>query len=129
MIKDNTTFGGSGSIEKVTVHSGSRLTLDGTVQTSVDTISHDADAIITLLSGNISAVNSASVDYAAYRGKEHAYYAYDSGTKGSILTIAEAAERLQKGAAVAVAPCEHSKGTLSGRDYTAARKSRTTTWC
>ena len=120
VIKDNTTFGGSGSIEKVTVHSGSRLTLDGTVQTSVDTISHDADAIITLLSGNISAVNSASVDYAAYRGKEHAYYAYDSGTKGSILTIAEAAERLQKGAAVAVAPCEHSKGTLSGRDFTCA---------
>ena len=113
-------YSGSGSIENVTVHTNSSLTLDGTVQTGIGTLSHDTDAIITLLSGNISAVNSASVDYAAYRGKEHAYYAYDSGTKGSILTIAEAAERLQKGAAVAVAPCEHSKGTLSGRDFTCA---------
>ena len=119
-IKDNTTFGGSGSIKNVIVHNGSRLTLDGTVQTGIGTLSHDADASITLLSGNISAVNSASVDYAAYLGKEHAYYAYDSGTKGSILTIAEAAERLQNGAAVAAAPCEHSKGTLSGRDFTCA---------
>lgn len=119
-IKDNQTFGGRGSIENVTVHTNSSLTLDGTVQTGIGTLSHDTDARITLLSGNISAVNSASVDYAAYLGKEHAYYAYDSGTKGRILTIAEAAERLQNGAAVAVAPCEHSKGRLSGRDFTCA---------
>ena len=113
-------YSGSGSIENVTVHTNSSLTLDGTVQTGIGTLSHDTDARITLLSGNISAVNSASVDYAAYLGTERAYYAYDSGTKGSILTIAEAAERLQKGAAVAAAPCEHSKGTLSGRDFTCA---------
>lgn len=119
-IKDNQTFGGRGSIENVTVHTNSSLTLDGTVQTGIGTLSHDTDARITLLSGNISAVNSASVDYAAYLGTERAYYAYDSGTKGSILTIAEVKARLQNDEAVAVAPCEHSKGTLSGRDFTCA---------
>ena len=113
-------YSGSGSIENVTVHTNSSLTLDGTVQTGIGTLSHDTDARITLLSGNISAVNSASVDYAAYLGKEHAYYAYDSGTKGRILTIAEVKARLQNDEAVAVAPCEHSKGTLSGRDFTCA---------
>ena len=120
VIKDNTTFGGSGSIEKVTVHSGSRLTLNGTLQTSVGTISHDADAIITLLSGNIGAISSGTPNYTSYLGTERAYYAYDSGTKGSILTIAEVKARLQNDEAVAVAPCEHSKGTLSGRDFTCA---------
>ena len=120
VIKDNTTFGGSGSIEKVTVHSGSSLTLDGTVQTSAGTISHDADAIITLLSGNIGAISSGTPNYTSYLGTERAYYAYDSGTKGSILTIAEVKARLQNDEAVAVAPCEHSKGTLSGRDFTCA---------
>ena len=119
-IKDNQTFGGRGSIENVTVHTHSSLTLNGTVQTGIGTLSHDTDASITLLSGNISAVNSTPVDYAAYLGTERAYYAYDSGTKGSILTIAEVKARLQNDEAVAVAPCEHSKGTLSGRDFTCA---------
>ena len=113
-------YSGSGSIEKVTVHSGSRLTLNGTLQTSVGTISHDADAIITLLSGNIGAISSGTPNYTSYLGTERAYYAYDSGTKGSILTIAEVKARLQNDEAVAVAPCEHSKGTLSGRDFTCA---------
>ena len=111
-------YSGSGSIEKVTVSSGSRLTLDGMVQTSIGTLSHDTRASITLLSGNIGAIRSATPDYASYLGTERAYYAYDSGKMGSILTGADAAERLQNGEAVAIAPCEHSKGTLSGRDFT-----------
>ena len=119
-IKDNQTFGGRGSIENVAVHSGSSLTLDGTVQTGIGTISHDTNASITLLSGNIGAINSGTPDYTTYLGTERAYYAYDSGTKGSILTIAEVEARLQNDKAVAVAPCEHSKGTLSGRDFTCA---------
>ena len=119
-IKDNQTFGGRGSIENVAVHTHSSLTLNGTVQTGIGAISHDADASITLLSGNIGAVKRATPDYASYLGAERAYYAYDSGTKGSILTIAEVEARMQNGAAVAVAPCEHSKGRLSGRDFTCA---------
>ena len=119
-IKDNQTFGGRGSIENVTVHTHSSLTLNGTVQTGIGTLSHDTDASITLLSGNISAVNSTPVDYAAYPGKERAYYAYSGGAKGNILTIAEVEARLQNDKAVAVAPCEHSKGTLFGRDFTCA---------
>ena len=102
------------------MHSGSSLTLDGTVQTGIGTISHDTNASITLLSGNIGAINSGTPDYTTYLGTERAYYAYDSGTKGSILTIAEVEARLQNDKAVAVAPCEHSKGTLSGRDFTCA---------
>lgn len=119
-IKDNQTFGGRGSIENVTVHTNSSLTLNGTVQTGIGTISHDADASITLLSGNIGAIGSGTPTYASYLGAERAYYAYDSGKMGGILTIAEVEARMQNGAAVAVAPCEHSKGRLSGRDFTCA---------
>ena len=111
-------YSGSGSIEKVTVSSGSRLTLDGTVQTGIGTISHDTNASIMLLSGNIGAIGGATPNYTSYLGAERAYYAYDSGKMGGILTIAEVEARMQNGVAVAVAPCEHSKGTLSGRDFT-----------
>ena len=117
-IKDNQTYGGSGSIEKVTVSSGSRLTLDGTVQTGIDTLSHNTGASITLLSGNIGAIGNEAPEYQTYLGAECAYYAYSGGTKGGILTISEVEERLKNGDAVAIDLCDHSKGTLSGRDFT-----------